>query len=134
MPSSGSVAAGNQLQQRRLAGAVDAHHAPALPAADLEVQPFIDVRLPIALVDVLQAGHVLARARRRREIEDHGLAALRRLHALDLLELLHAALHLRGMRGARLEALDELDLLGQHRLLALELRLLLLLASARCCS
>jgi PTH1 family peptidyl-tRNA hydrolase len=30
------------------------------------------------------------------------------------------------MRGARLEALDELDLLGQHRLLALELRLLLL--------
>ena len=31
------------------------------------------------------------------------------------------------MRGARLEALDELDLLGQHRLLALELRLLLLL-------
>ena len=31
------------------------------------------------------------------------------------------------MRGARLEALDELDLLGEHRLLALELRLLLLL-------
>ncbi len=31
------------------------------------------------------------------------------------------------MRGARLEALDELDLLGQHRLLALELGLLLLL-------
>ena len=31
------------------------------------------------------------------------------------------------MRGARLEALDELDLLGQHRLLTLELRLLLLL-------
>ena len=31
------------------------------------------------------------------------------------------------MRGARLEPLDELDLLGEHRLLALELRLLLLL-------
>ena len=31
------------------------------------------------------------------------------------------------MGGARLEALDELDLLGEHRLLALELRLLLLL-------
>ena len=31
------------------------------------------------------------------------------------------------MRGARLEAFDELDFLGQHRLLALELRLLLLL-------
>ena len=52
---------------------------------------------------------------------------MRRLDPLDLVELLHPALHLRGMRGARLEALDELDLLGQHRLLALELRLLLLL-------
>ena len=31
------------------------------------------------------------------------------------------------MRGARLEPLDELDFLGQHRLLALELGLLLLL-------
>ena len=30
------------------------------------------------------------------------------------------------MRGTRLEALDELQLLGEHRLLALELRLLLL--------
>src|SRR3546814_5436456 len=45
----------------------------------------------------------------------------------DLVELLDPALHLGGMRGARLEALDELDLLGQHRLLALELRLAMLL-------
>ncbi len=48
------------------------------------------------------------------------------LHALDLVELLHPALHLRSVGGPRLEALDELDLLGQHRLLALELGLLLL--------
>ena len=75
----------------------------------------------------LQVDDVVARARRRRELERHGLAALRRLDPLDLLELLHPALHLRGVRGARLEALDELDLLGEHRLLALELRLLLLL-------
>jgi hypothetical protein len=32
------------------------------------------------------------------------------------------------VRGPRLEALDELDLLGEHRLLALELRLALPLA------
>ena len=80
----------------------------------------------IALVDVLQADDILARARRRHEFERYGLAALRRLDALDLVELLDPALHLRRMRGARLEAFDELDFLGQHRLLALELGLLLL--------
>ena len=73
----------------------------------------------------LQAGHVLAGARRRRELEEHRLAPPGRLHPVDLLQLLHPALHLRGVRGPRLEALDELDLLGEHRLLALELRLLL---------
>ena len=76
---------------------------------------------------VLQADDVLADARRRRKIERHALAALRRLDAFDLVELLHPALHLRGVGSARLEPLDELDLLGEHRLLALELRLLLLL-------
>ena len=81
----------------------------------------------IALVHVLQAHHVLAGARRRQEIERHRLAALGRLDPFDLLQLLHPALHLRGVRGARLEALDELDLLGEHRLLTLELGLLLLL-------
>ena len=117
----------HQFQQRRLAGAVDAHHAPALPAADHEVEAIIDAAAAVALVDVLQADDVLAGARRRQEVERHRLAPPRRLDALDLLELLDPALHLRGMRGARLEALDELDLLGEHRLLALELRLLLLL-------
>jgi hypothetical protein len=57
---------------------------------------------------------------------DHGLAPARRRDLLDLVEFLHPALHLGGVRGARLEGLDELDLLSGHRLLALELRLLLL--------
>ena len=127
MPSSGWRRARHQLQQRGFAGAVDAHHAPALPAADHEIQPVIDDAVAIALLHPLQADHVLARTRRGQKIERHGLAALRRLDPLDLLQLLHPALHLGGMRGARLEALDEFDLLGQHRLLALELRLLLLL-------
>ena len=120
--------AGDELQERRLAGAVDAHDAPALAPADLEVEAVIDDLLAIALGDALQVRDIVPRAWRRLELELHGLSALRRLDALDLVELLDPALHLRGMGGARLEALDESDLLGQHRLLALELRLLLLFA------
>src|SRR6185295_19447997 len=88
--------AGYQLQQRRLAGAIDAHHAPPLPAADHEIEPLIDGAAAITLVDVLQADDILARARRRQEFERHRLASLRRLDALDLVELLDPALHLGG--------------------------------------
>src|SRR5262249_58210315 len=77
---------------------------------------------------VVSARPALAAARRQRKLERARLPAPRRLGPLDLVELLHAALHLRGMRGPRLEPLDEADLLGEHRLLALELRLLLRLA------
>ena len=77
-------------------------------------------------MQLLQGDDVIARAWRGRKIERDGLAAARRLDALDLLQLLDPALHLGGVRGARLEAFDELDFLGQHRLLALELGLLLL--------
>jgi len=127
VPSVRRRRARHQFQQRGFPGAVDAHHAPALPAADHEVEPVIDDAVAIGLLHPLQAHHILARTRRGEKIERHGLAALRRFDALDLLQLLHPALHLGGMRGARLEALDEFDLLGQHRLLALELGLLLLL-------
>ncbi len=53
------------------------------------------------------------------------MAAARRLDLFDLVELLDPALHLGGVRGTRLESLDELDFLGQHGLLALVLRLAL---------
>ena len=119
--------ASDEFQQRRLAGAVHAHHAPALPAAHLEVEALVDAATAIALVHVPERDHVLARARGGRKIEQHGLPALGRIHPVDFLQLFHPALHLCCMRGARLEALDELDLLGQHRLLALEGRLLLAL-------
>ena len=76
---------------------------------------------------VLQADDVLAASAAPAGIERHGLAALRRFDPLDLVELLHPALHLRGVRGARLETFDELDFLRQHGLLAFELRLLLFL-------
>src|SRR6185437_6650375 len=97
------------------------------PPPNHEVEALIDRPAAIALVNVLQACDILARARRRLKIECNGLAPSRRLDPLDLLELLDPTLHLRGVRSACLEALDELDLLGEHRLLTLELRLLLLL-------
>ena len=127
MPWSGSVA-GHQLQQRRFAGAVGAQHAPAFLAAHQEVQALIDRLGAVALVDVAQADDVVARARAGLELELHGLATPRRLDALDLVQLLDPALDLGGVGGARLEPLDEVDFLGEHRLLALELRLALLFA------
>src|SRR3954466_10991540 len=92
---------GYQLEQRRLAGAVDAHHGPALLATDHEVEPLIDAAAAVTLVDVLQADDVVARPRRRRKVERNRLAALRRLDAFDLLQLLDPALHLGSVRGAR---------------------------------
>ena len=62
--------------------------------------------------------HLVARARRIAEVElDHD-AALRQLDLLDLVERLDAALHLRGLGGVGLEAIDEALFLGEHRLLA----------------
>src|SRR6185437_24242 len=113
--------------ERRLACAVDAEHAPALLPTDHEVETIVNPQAAVALVYFLQARDVLTGARRRQEVERHRLAPPRRLDPLDLLQFLDPALHLGRVRGARLEALDELDLLGEHGLLALELRLLLLL-------
>ena len=94
----------------------------------MEVEALVDAPAAVALVHVLEADDVLAGARCRLELEHHRLPALGRLDPIDLRQLLDAALHLGGVRGARLEALDELDLLGQHRLLTVELGLLLLFA------
>src|SRR3546814_2298709 len=79
----------------------------------LEIQPGIDRLAAIALVHVPEAGHVVAGARGRAEFELHGLAVPGWLHPFDLVQLLHPALHLRCMRGPRLEALDELDQIGR---------------------
>ncbi len=77
-------------------------------------------------MDILEIDHVLARSRGGLELESHRLPPLGRLDTLDFVQLLDPALHLRGMGGTRLEAFDELDFLGKHRLLPFELRLLLL--------
>ena len=53
------------------------------------------------------AHHHIARARRLHEVEMHSLLFLRYHDALDFLELLHAILHLFGLRRLVAELLDE---------------------------
>ncbi len=130
----GVGSAGNELQQGGFPGAVHAQNAPALLAADAEIEPIVNDPLAIGLADVLQRRDIIARAGWRLEFEHHALAALGWFHAVDLFELLHPALHLRSVTGTRLEALDEGKLLCKHGLLALELRCCCFSASARCCS
>src|SRR6185436_4966609 len=75
------------------------------------------------LAQVLDLDDVVAAARRRAELEAALDQAARRRDLLDLVELLDARLHLRGLGRLRLEALDEAALLGQHGLLARKLGL-----------
>ena len=65
----GRGVAGDELEQRRLAGAVHAHHAPALAAADPEVEAVEDDALAVGLVHAGELHDVVARARRRPELE-----------------------------------------------------------------
>ena len=116
-PASGAERAGDDLQQRRLAGAVSAHHRPALAAADRQREPVVDDAPAVRLADVLEHGDLIARARRLAEVELHDAPLLGQLDLLDLVERLDAALHLRRLRRVRLEALDEALFLGEHRLL-----------------
>ena len=68
-------------------------------------------------MDVFDDDHLLARTRRLSEVEVHDLALFGWFDLLDLVECLDPALHLRGLGGLRLEAVDEALLLGEHRLL-----------------
>ena len=116
---------GDELEERRLSRAVDAHDAPSLAAADEQVEPVVDLALAVALDHPVDLRDVLARARRGAEVELEHLAPLGRLDALDLVELFHPRLHLRRVARARLELGDEGFLLREHRLLARVLRFLL---------
>ena len=116
-PASGARTPGHHLQQRRLAGAVLPHHAPALAAADGQVQTVVDDPAAVGLGHVFERRDLLARSRRLPEVELHDPALLRQLDLLDLLERLHPALHLRGLRRVRGKPLDEPLLLREHRLL-----------------
>ena len=128
LPESGCARARDHLEQRGLARAVPAHHGPALAAANRQAEAVVNHARAVALVQILDHRHLIARARRHAELELHHLPLLRQFDLLDLVERLDAALHLRRLRGVRPEAIDEALFLGQHGLLPRERRLLVGLA------
>jgi hypothetical protein len=81
---------GDQAEQGRFSGAVHAHHAPALAAAQQQVEPVVDRPRAVALLHRSEIRDIVARARRRTKLEFDHLPPLRRLDLLDLLELLDA--------------------------------------------
>src|SRR6185437_9702748 len=72
--------AGRQLQQRGFARTVGAEHAPAFRATHPEIEPRVDRLAAIALVNLPEARHVIARARWGAEFKPDGLAAPGRFH------------------------------------------------------
>ena len=82
-----------------------------------EIQVLVDRAPSVSLRQMLERRHLVPRTGRLAEIELHDAALLRQLDLLDLVERLHAALHLSGLRRVRREAIDEPLLLREHRLL-----------------
>src|SRR4029079_15095712 len=75
--------AGHQLEQRRFARSVHAHHAPALAPANEHVEALVDGALAVALAHTLDVHHIFARPVDGAKVELQGLAALGRLDLLD---------------------------------------------------
>src|SRR5712691_1045107 len=99
------------LEEGRLAGAIDAHESHALTALDLEVDPGIDHGRTVGLMDAHQASHEPPRARRLRKGEADAPRRPPDLDALELVQHLDAALDLTRLGRLIAKALDEaLDL------------------------
>ena len=103
----GRELAGDDLEERGLAGAVGADDGDLLAAADREVDPIEDDEVAVGLRDALDADDLVGRARAGREAEAHRLAALEHLDVVELLERLHLALRHGGLAGLGAEAIDE---------------------------
>ena len=109
--------AGEQPDQRRLAGAVGADEADLAAPLDDEVDAGDDVGAVVAARRALQLGAHARRALRGREGElGEQLLAGRDLDPVELLERLDPSLHLAGLGGLVAEALDEALRLGDHAL------------------
>ena len=109
VPVSGVFLAGQHAHQRRLAGAVVADERDAIAALDVQVDVVEhDVFVAVRLAHALQLEHHAPALRRRRKLEVNALALGRHFEALDLLEHLDAALHLRRFGRLVAEAVDEL--------------------------
>ena len=103
----GRFSAGEQLDERGFAGAVDADESHAVAALDGEAAVAEDVLGAVALREALGFHHHAAGGRRLRELEVDDRLFFRNLDALDLFELLDAPLHLLGLGGLVAEAVDE---------------------------
>ena len=104
---SGHEHARDHFQKRRFASAVRADERNLLAAIQRQIEAIVDMFLAEVLDHTAAAHHHIARARRLHEVEMHSLLFLRYHDALDFLELLHAILHLFGLRGLVAELLDE---------------------------
>ncbi len=103
----GRLHAREQLDQRRLARAVDAHQRHAVAALDGESPAAEDLLRSVALRQALGLSRDAPRRRRLRKLEVNDRLLFGNFDALDLIELLDARLHLFGLRGLVAEAVDE---------------------------
>ena len=104
----GRFLARQHAHQRGLAGAVVADERDAIAALDVQVDVVEHDLVAVRLARVLQLEHHAAALGRGGELEVDALALGRHLEALDLLEHLDAALHLRRLGRLVAEAVDEL--------------------------
>jgi hypothetical protein len=116
--------AGEDLEQRRLAGAVRADEHRALAAFALEVEVLIDDVVAVGLLDMLELHHLEAGARRLGEAELDLLQVVFGLVDRDLFEagdLLLLRLRAGGHRSLGAEAVDERLQVGDLALLVLNI-------------
>src|SRR6185437_2310714 len=109
----GRLGTGEKAQQRALAGAVLADEADAVAALQDQIKMLEDVLVAVALADGAQLEHAASDGLGLGKGEVNRLFLGRHLDLGHALELLDAALHLRGLGGGVAEAVDEdLELLA----------------------
>ena len=98
-----------QLEQRRLAGAVGAHQGDAVAAVEREVGVLVERLAAKALGETFELDDHIAGTRRVGELEVHVLVALGQDHelAFDLLDAAHALLGLSRLGGLVAELIHE---------------------------
>ena len=125
VPDVGSFHAGQQFDERRLAGAVHTDQRHAIAALDRESSIAKDELLAVALRECFGFDDHAAGGRRLREFEVNHRLFIRNLDALDFFQLFNPRLHLLGLARLVAEAVDEslkvLDLValvapGSHEL------------------
>src|SRR6202012_5124575 len=126
-----AFAAGEYANQRGFACAVHTNQRDAIAAVDGEIHSLQDLLGPVVFREIAHLDDASAGCRRLREGEVNHRLFLRQLDALDLIQLLDAALDLLGLRRLIAKAVDEglqmLDVLALVAPGGFELRATLLL-------